>query len=137
MSHPTREKLKNTPFSKTTDYRDAVNELDLEIWRDLQRAKILNEKLKLEENQFFLEPFRNPWRCRLSEKDSALVSVKLSEDNAPEISLDSRAIEDKTDGQMVEGIIRAILGEFTREYLSTVRIKTKPGSKPPSEPKRK
>lgn len=122
-THVTRRKLEGTPFDKAKDLQAAKDDIFAEMWRHVERARALRSIISSPENEFFVEFFKEPWRCSISNEHNEILSINLSPENTPSIKLNKQYCEDEHKTELVEGVIRSMLGVFSSEYLDTVRIK--------------
>ena len=76
MTNVTNAKLANLPFRSAKAYKEAQDQIRLQVWKRLEEAKILHEMLNLDEYKFWHEEFANGLNCEFMEtNDSSLVKV--------------------------------------------------------------
>ncbi|MFN8845949.1 MAG: hypothetical protein ACK5W9_03790 [Bdellovibrionales bacterium] len=118
-------KLKGTPFKSAGDMKKIEDQLLMEEWQSIERAKIRRELLMKEANKKILAPLLNGFKAKFTGKDGAhenLVRVYLTHDDSIQVDIDNELKSNDTNGSM-ESLVRSLIEGLMGGYLSALGLK--------------
>ena len=117
-------KLKGTPFKNASDMKIQEDQILMEEWQSIERAKIRRELLMKEGNKKILAPLVNGFKAKYTGKGDHenLVRVYLSEDDSIQVDIDHQLRSNDTNGAM-ESLVRSLIEGLMAGYLTALGLK--------------
>lgn len=116
-NNKTRTKLENTPFKSATDMNEASKDIQMQVWRRLEYARLFQQMTENENYEFVKEELKQGLTCNYGNTiDGDLVRV-FSEGVGIKISINKDLVKeiDKSEG-FVEALIRSTADSFSKSY---------------------
>ncbi len=116
-NNKTRNKLENTPFKSAAEMNEKSEEIQMEVWRRLEYARLFQKMTENENYEFVREELQQGLTCGYGENaDGYLVRV-FSEGVGVKISINKDLVKDteKSEG-FVEALIRSTADSFSKSY---------------------
>lgn len=113
----TRSKLENTPFKSAAEMNDASKEIQIQVWRRLEYARLFQQMTENENYEFVKEELKQGLTCNYGNNvEGDLVRV-FSEGTGIKISINKDLVKeiDKSEG-FVEALIRSTADSFSKSY---------------------
>lgn len=119
----TKQKLKGTPFNSADELKSARNQIKMQIWEQLEKAKALKELLCKDEYSHLKEEldeeFKEGLGFRYSNHSEPLVKI-LSNGAGIEIEINEELSKgDKPGNDLVQAIARSLSASFSNSYYQT------------------
>lgn len=117
-----REKLRETPFTRIDEMKQASHEIRRRVWERLETARILESLTQKEEFKSIKEEFKQGLKCKYGNSDEHLVHV-YSKGVGIEIDINPDiAKEANQSGSFAESLIRATGETFSKAYYQSKGI---------------
>jgi hypothetical protein len=113
----TNQKLSDVPFKTAKALKDAQDQIQLQVWRRLEEAKVLNEMLTQKQYSFWHDEFAKGLVCSyVEENDMSLVRV-TSEGGGIKININKAlAITAPLGESVLTQLVRAMSESFAMTY---------------------
>jgi len=121
-SAKSREKLRETPFSKGEEMKKASNEIRRRVWERLETARIFESLTQKEEYKQVREEFNEGLKCKYGSSEDHLVHV-YSKGKGIEIDINPEIAQEAAQtGSFAESLIRATGETFSKAYYQSKGI---------------
>lgn len=115
----TKQKLKGTPFNSADELKSARNQLRMQIWEQLEKAKILNELLNKEEYSSLKEElnaeFKEGLKIGYANYNKPLFKI-FSRGVGIEFEISEDQVQNHENGN---DLVRAITSSLSSSFLSS------------------
>jgi hypothetical protein len=118
-------KLKGTPFKNASDLKAHEDQILMEEWQSVERAKIRRELLNKEENKLILAPLMNGFKAKFTGANGIhenLIRVYLTPDDSIQIDINNELKSNDTNGSM-ESLVRSLIEGLMGGYLAALGLK--------------
>ena len=119
-SHPTREKLKGTPFENVKELDNARKKIVDEEWCRIEQQRARNVLMNKEEYQFLLTPYREGFGCSYKENQNKLLHLFIGEDNSIQLSIDQSMKDAPINANLLAALLRTMGTSFLESFLKTI-----------------
>lgn len=112
----TFQRLSNLPFKSASELKKAQEEIKLQIWKQLEQAKALDDLIKREEYGFFSEEFIEGLSCSFENEETNLFRV-FSPGKGIKINVNKTiASEDPTNESLIGVLVKSVSESFATTY---------------------
>lgn len=119
----THEKLAGLPFSSAKAWKEAQDAVQMQVWRRMEEAKIINEMVKRPEYAFWKEEFKEGLVCGYGEKGDANLVRVYSEGNGVKVAINRALADAAPSSEAVLGaLVRAMSESFATTYYKAKGI---------------
>ncbi|GIL16373.1 MAG: hypothetical protein BroJett040_01240 [Oligoflexia bacterium] len=115
-ANKTRQKLENTPFKSATEMNQASHDIQMQVWKRLEYARVFQQMTDNENYRFVKDELEQGLTCGYGEEGTYLVRV-YSEGVGVKISINKDLVKEveKSEG-FVEALIRSTSDSFSKSY---------------------
>lgn len=115
-ANKTRQKLENTPFKSATEMNQASHDIQMQVWKRLEYARVFQQMTDNENYKFVKDELEQGLTCGYGEEGAYLVRV-YSEGVGVKISINKDLVKEveKSEG-FVEALIRSTSDSFSKSY---------------------
>jgi hypothetical protein len=116
-NNKTRSKLENTPFKSAAEMNEKSEEIQMEVWRRLEYARLFQKMTENENYEFVRQELQQGLTCGYGENDGGYLVRVFSEGVGVKISINKDLVKDteKSEG-FVEALIRSTADSFSKSY---------------------
>lgn len=116
-SNKTRSKLENTPFKSAAEMNEKSEEIQMEVWRRLEYARLFQKMTENENYEFVRQELQQGLTCGYGEDTDGYLVRVFSEGIGVKISINKDLVKDteKSEG-FVEALIRSTADSFSKSY---------------------
>lgn len=119
----TNEKLSGLPFSSAKAWKEAQDAVQMQVWRRMEEAKVINDMLKRPEYKFWTEEFREGLVCGYGEKGDANLVRVYSDGNGVKIAINRTIADAAPSAEAVLGsLVKAMSESFATTYYKAKGI---------------
>lgn len=116
-NNKTRSKLENTPFKSAAEMNEKSEEIQMEVWRRLEYARLFQKMTENENYEFVRQELQQGLTCGYGEDTEGYLVRVFSEGIGVKISINKDLVKDtdKSEG-FVEALIRSTADSFSKSY---------------------
>ncbi|MGE3341742.1 MAG: hypothetical protein AB7J46_07700 [Candidatus Altimarinota bacterium] len=116
-NNKTRSKLENTPFKSAAEMNEKSEEIQMEVWRRLEYARLFQKMTENENYEFVRQELQQGLTCGYGEDSDGYLVRVFSEGIGVKISINKDLVKDteKSEG-FVEALIRSTADSFSKSY---------------------
>lgn len=116
LENKTRLKLENTPFKSASEMNKESQEIQMQVWRRLEHARLFQKMIENENYNFVQQELKQGLTCNYGDSDGYLVKV-FSDGVGINISINKDLVKEieKSEG-FVEALIRSTADSFSKSY---------------------
>lgn len=116
-NNKTRSRLENTPFKSAADMDSKSEEIQMEVWRRLEYARLFQRMTENENYEFVRKELQEGLTCGYGEDTEGYLVRVFSEGVGVRISINKDLVKDteKSEG-FVEALIRSTADSFSKSY---------------------
>ncbi|MEK6553896.1 MAG: hypothetical protein AABZ31_01550 [Bdellovibrionota bacterium] len=116
-NNKTRSKLENTPFKSAAEMNEKSEEIQMEVWRRLEYARLFQKMTENENYEFVRQELQQGLTCGYGEDTDGYLVRVFSEGIGVKISINKDLVKDteKSEG-IVEALIRSTADSFSKSY---------------------
>ncbi|MFZ3229988.1 MAG: hypothetical protein WA160_07275 [Pseudobdellovibrio sp.] len=116
-NNKTRSKLENTPFKSAAEMNEKSEEIQMEVWRRLEYARLFQKMTENENYEFVRQELQQGLTCGYGEDTDGYLVRVFSEGIGVKISINKDLVKDteKSEG-FVEALIRSTADSFSKSY---------------------
>ena len=119
----TNEKLSGLPFSSAKAWKEAQDAIQMQVWRRMEEAKVINEMLKRPEYAFWTKEFEEGLVCGYGEKGDANLVRVYSTGNGVKIAINRTIADAAPSAEAVLGsLVKAMSESFATTYYKAKGI---------------
>lgn len=113
----THEKLAGLPFNSAKAWKEAQDAVQMQVWRRMEEAKVINEMVKRPEYKFWTEEFKEGLVCGYGEKGDANLVRVYSDGNGVKIAINRSLADAAPSADAVLGsLVKAMSESFATTY---------------------
>ena len=116
-TNATKQKLMGTPFASATELNRAQAKIKLQVWTEVQRAKVKHDLLSKPENKFYLEPFRQGLACAYGKNGNKIVRCFVDENEATQIEINEDMRSDQSNETLLKVLVHAMSQSLNETYM--------------------
>lgn len=116
-NNKTRSKLEHTPFKSASEMNEMSEEIQMEVWRRLEYARLFQKMTENENYEFVREELKQGLTCVYGDDTEGYLVRVFSEGVGVKISINKDLVKDtgKSEG-FVEALIRSTADSFSKSY---------------------
>lgn len=115
-ANKTRQKLENTPFKSATEMNQASHDIQMQVWKRLEYARVFQQMTDNENYKFVKDELEQGLTCGYGEEGAYLVRV-YSEGVGVKISINKDLVKEVEESEgFVEALIRSTSDSFSKSY---------------------
>ena len=116
-NNKTRSKLENTPFKSAAEMNEKSEEIQMEVLRRLEYARLFQKMTENENYEFVRQELQQGLTCGYGEDTDGYLVRVFSEGIGVKISINKDLVKDteKSEG-FVEALIRSTADSFSKSY---------------------
>ena len=119
----TNEKLAGLPFSSARAWKEAQDAVQMQVWRRMEEARVINEMLKRPEYKFWTEEFKEGLVCGYGEKGDANLVRVYSDGHGVKIAINRTMADAAPSAEAVLGsLVKAMSESFATTYYKAKGI---------------
>lgn len=119
----THEKLSGLPFASAKAWKEAQDAVQMQVWRRMEEAKVINEMLKRPEYKFWTEEFKEGLVCGYGEKGDANLVRVYSDGHGVKIAINRTIADAAPSAEAVLGsLVKAMSESFATTYYKAKGI---------------
>lgn len=119
----TYEKLSGLPFSSAKAWKEAQDAVQMQVWRRMEEAKVINDMLQRPEYKFWSEEFKEGLVCGYGEKGDANLVRVYSDGNGVKIAINRSLADAAPSAEAVLGsLVKAMSESFATTYYKAKGI---------------
>lgn len=115
--NPTHEKLAGVPFKSASEMKKVQNEIQMNIWKRLEEARVINELSKRPEYKFWEEQFKMGLTCSYGRDKEELVKIYANDNGGLQINIHERNGRDVSTECLLEVLVKAMSESFGSLYF--------------------
>ncbi len=114
-NNKTRSKLENTPFKSAAEMNEKSEEIQMEVWRRLEYARLFQKMTENENYEFVRQELQQGLTCGYGEDTDGYLVRVFSEGIGVKISINKDLVKDteKSEG-FVEALIRSTADSYSK-----------------------
>lgn len=119
----TNEKLSGLPFASAKAWKEAQDAVQMQVWRRMEEARVINEMLKRPEYAFWSQEFKEGLVCGYGEKGDANLVRVYSDGNGVKIAINRTIADAAPSAEAVLGsLVKAMSESFATTYYKAKGI---------------
>jgi hypothetical protein len=121
----TLKRLTGTPFKTGAELKIAEDQILREEWKNIERARVRRNLLRLETNKEILAPFTKGLQAKFVNEDGQheqVVKVYLTEDEAIQVEIDHE-LKVKDYAASIESIVKSLVEGLMGGYFKALGLK--------------
>ena len=117
IKNVTHEKLSGLPFTSAKAWKEAQDAVQMQVWRRMEEARVINDMLKRPEYSFWSEEFKEGLVCGYGEKGDANLVRVYSNGNGVKIAINRTMADAAPSAEAVLGsLVKAMSESFAMTY---------------------
>lgn len=119
----THEKLSGLPFATAKAWKEAQDAIQMQVWRRMEEARMINEMLERPEYKFWTQEFKDGLVCGYGEKGDANLVRVYSDGNGVKIAINRSIADAAPSAEAVLGsLVKAMSESFATTYYKAKGI---------------
>lgn len=119
----THEKLAGLPFSTAKAWKEAQDAVQMQVWRRMEEAKVINDMIQRPEYQFWTQEFHEGLVCGYGEKGDANLVRVYSNGQGIKIAINRSLADAAPSAEAVLGsLVKAMSESFATTYYKAKGI---------------
>ena len=117
QDNKTRTKLQSTPFKTAGEMDQASEDIQMQVWKRLEHARIFKEMIENTNYQFIKEELREGLTCNYGDEVGGHLVKVYSEGTGIRISINKDLVKEvEKSEEFVEALIRSTADSFSKSY---------------------
>lgn len=125
----TLKRLTGTPFRTGSEMKNAEEQILIEEWKNVERARVRRNLFKMENNKELLAPFLKGFQAKFvheNGKHEQVVKVYLTDQEVIQVEIDNE-LKIKNYNAAVESIVKSLVEGFMGGYFKALGLKSDSG----------